>query len=109
MRKRIREAINRYFHRDEKKNTRSTLHTRSLRYECLEQRSLLSILPILPAPTDLTVVSISSNQIELRWSDNSNDEDGFIIEKVDYDNDWNGVRAHLDISGFFALTFQCLV
>jgi Zn-dependent metalloprotease/transcriptional regulator CtsR len=33
------------------------------------------------APTDLTAAAVSSSRIELAWTDNSSDEDGFAIER----------------------------
>ncbi|MEP1892247.1 MAG: right-handed parallel beta-helix repeat-containing protein, partial [Cyclobacteriaceae bacterium] len=40
-------------------------------------------LGILPsAPTNLSVVSLSSDSIQFIWEDNSGDEDGFIIERA---------------------------
>jgi hypothetical protein len=37
----------------------------------------------LGAPTNLWATALSGSQIELRWKDNSNDEDGFSIERSD--------------------------
>ena len=37
----------------------------------------------LPAPSDLQATAISSSQIDLSWTDNSIDEDGFEIERKD--------------------------
>jgi hypothetical protein len=74
MRKRIRETINRYFHRsDKKKNYHRAIHTRGLRYECLEQRQLLSISPptigslsVSPYPTvdRPTEITLTANYVQ---------------------------------------------
>ncbi|MGA2138961.1 MAG: fibronectin type III domain-containing protein [Verrucomicrobiia bacterium] len=40
-------------------------------------------LPLLPAaPSGLTATTVSSNQINLSWTDNANNEDGFMIERA---------------------------
>lgn len=41
----------------------------------------LSDLPVLPAPTDLVAVANGPKQIDLTWTDNSNNESGFKIER----------------------------
>ena len=45
---------------------------------------------IIPtSPTNLTAITVSSSQINLNWTDNSNDETGFIIEeKVESGGTW---------------------
>jgi fibronectin type III domain protein len=37
--------------------------------------------PTMPPPTDLTATAVSSSRIDLTWTDNSSDEDGFQIER----------------------------
>ena len=45
--------------------------------------ALAIVIPSLPpiAPSDLSAAAISDSQIDLAWVDNSNDEDGFNIER----------------------------
>jgi hypothetical protein len=35
----------------------------------------------MPAPTNLTATAVSSTRIDLAWTDNSSNEDGFKIER----------------------------
>ena len=37
--------------------------------------------PTIPAPTDLSAVLISGSALQLSWLDNSDDEEGFVIER----------------------------
>jgi FtsP/CotA-like multicopper oxidase with cupredoxin domain len=42
------------------------------------------------APTDLTAPSVTSTQVDLAWTDNSGNEDGFVIQRsVDGGTTWN--------------------
>ncbi|MDQ7054057.1 MAG: fibronectin type III domain-containing protein [candidate division KSB1 bacterium] len=36
------------------------------------------------APSNLTATAVSTSQIDLSWTDNSNNEDGFKIERKDH-------------------------
>ncbi len=47
-------------------------------YSNIQYAKTLSVEPPA-APSDLRIKTISSTQLELNWTDNSNDEDGFII------------------------------
>ena len=40
------------------------------------------------APTGLTATAVSSSQINLAWSDNSRNEDGFQIERSNDNRSW---------------------
>ena len=54
----------------------------SSRFSNIAEATTLSEPPPPPnAPTDLTAQGMSSSQIDLSWSDNSNNEDGFYIER----------------------------
>lgn len=100
MRKRIRETINRYFHRsDKKKNFRRAIHTRGLRYECLDQRQLLSISPsigslsVSPYPTvdRPAEITLTANYVQAYG------ESAYISQVTFYrDSNYNG---ELDLSG----------
>jgi len=47
--------------------------------------------PTLASPSNLTATATSSSQINLSWLDNSNNEDGFRIEKQNADNSWSEI------------------
>jgi hypothetical protein len=50
-------------------------------------------LPVLPAdPTNLTAIAISSAQVDLAWTDNATNEDGYVIQRsTDLGVTWNQV------------------
>ena len=41
-----------------------------------------ALTPTVTAPSGLTATAVSTNQINLSWTDNSNNEDGFYIERA---------------------------
>ncbi len=54
-----------------------------------------SLLPV-NAPSGLTATAVSTNQIDLSWTDNSNNEDGFYIERK---TGVGGTYAQIDTIG----------
>ena len=51
-----------------------------------------SVFNYFPSPTNINLTRIDLNTIQLRWSDNSNGEDGFIIDRY-ADGAWNDSLA----------------
>jgi hypothetical protein len=49
--------------------------------------------PAPAAPSNLTATAASSSQINLAWTDNSNNEDGFKIERQNSDGTWTQVAT----------------
>jgi hypothetical protein len=47
-----------------------------------------SITPILPAPSDLQLEQVAIDQVQLTWTDNSEGEMGFGIDKKVAENEW---------------------
>ena len=47
----------------------------------------------LPAPSGLSASSYSSSQIRLYWSNNSNNEDGFKVERKPYGGSWTQITT----------------
>jgi alpha-tubulin suppressor-like RCC1 family protein len=73
------------------------------------------ITPSLANPTLLTIISISTTQINLSWQDNSSDEDGFKIERkttrygtwIEIGTTGAGITTYSDITpdGFAPFTY----
>jgi len=55
------------------------------------------------APSDLTATTVSSSQIDLEWTDNSNNEDGFAIERKTGEQ---GTWAQIDLVGADVTTYN---
>ncbi len=49
----------------------------------------LPVLAVPDEPTDLSASAVSSSQIDVKWSDNSNNETGFRIERSGGGNTWS--------------------
>jgi photosystem II stability/assembly factor-like uncharacterized protein len=47
----------------------------------------------LDAPTNLTLTAVSTSQINLSWTDNSSDEEKFIIERSTDGNNWSTIDS----------------
>jgi len=56
--------------------------------------SISVVVPTAPlAPTALLATAISSSEIDLQWTDNSRDEDGFQIERSNDNKSWKLVAT----------------
>jgi alpha-tubulin suppressor-like RCC1 family protein len=58
---------------------------------------------MINAPSELTATAISYSEIRLTWQDNSNNEDGFIVERKDWsDETWRELilRTVLDMTSY---------
>lgn len=53
----------------------------------------LQTLPSPAAPSNLAATAISPTEIDLTWSDNSDDETGFIIERSLDNSNWNTIAT----------------
>jgi hypothetical protein len=83
MRKRIRDSIKRLFPKSRKSiASRSALRTRGLRYECLEQRQLLSITAPHIAWLDASVAVVSRADAFSLTAHNVQPSDGHTISNV---------------------------
>jgi len=54
----------------------------------------------ITAPSNLTAVAVSSNQINLTWTDNSDNESGFIIERKEGSNSYVEIAVSDNVTTF---------
>lgn len=47
----------------------------------------------IPAPTNLSATAVSSNQIDLAWTDNSDNEDNFSLERSPDGSNWSTIAS----------------
>src|SRR5687768_12924710 len=48
----------------------------------LEPRTLMAAAPLIPAPSNVAVTTVSEAQLSLAWSDNSAGETQFVLERA---------------------------
>lgn len=71
----------------------------------LTEKGKITISTTIPnAPNNLSAVSIAYNSVTLNWSDNSNNETGFIIEKKLGSGSWNAVDTTAENTTSFSVT-----
>ncbi|MDX9847120.1 MAG: kelch repeat-containing protein [Tenuifilaceae bacterium] len=79
-------------------DTNLTITYRLITFANTNKSNYLSIAtkPIFPSPSNLQVIIDSGPLVILNWSDNSNGEDGFVIDRKIGDNDWETGYARVD-------------
>jgi WD40 repeat protein len=69
-------------------NTPCYYRVLSVAGEQLSQPALISINPIIPEPQILSSEQVNDTEVKLIWSDRSDGEQGFIIDRKVNENDW---------------------